>query len=235
MNNLFSDLSSNGLEEQKDTLGGFSLLDSNVYDAKIKVAYAGRSQSGAMNVTVHADVAGREYKETVYITNSDGNNFYYNKQDPHKKMPLPGYSTINDLCQVCTGKSLSQMETENKTLMVYSPELQKEVPTQVPVITELLGKAVKLGIIKEKRFKTQKTDNGYVDTDEVREANVINKVFNAVSGQTAYEIAHDLKEAPLFIDKWLEKNKGIISDRTKGKKPAIAAAPKQEPRKSLFA
>ena len=235
---LFSNMTTNGLEEQRDTLGGFSLLDSNIYPAVIKAAYAGRSQSGAMSVTLHLDIEGKEYKETVYITNKNGENFFIDKSDPKKRRAIPGFSVINDLCLVTLNKSLNQMDTENKVLNIYNPELGKEVATSVPVIMELLNKKAEFAIVKEKRFKTQKTDTGYVETDEIRESNVISKVFNAESHQTAYEIAHDLTEAPLFCDKWLEKNKGVTVDRTKGKNALShnpIPAPAKTERKSLFA
>ncbi len=212
---IFENLTNDSFEEQRDTLGKFSVLESDVYDAVIKVAFAQTAASGAVGVTVIAKVDNDEYRETIYITNRNKENFYYTKGNPPKKMPLMGFTTINDICQITCGKSLSQMETENKMIMLYNADLQKEVPTAVPVLMELVGKPIKLGILKELKYKVQNTDAGYVETDDVRESNVINKVFDPETGRTVYEINHDLKEAPLFIDKWLEKNRGIVIDLTK--------------------
>ena len=235
---LFNNLTTDGMEEQKDILGGFSLLDTNVYPATIKVAYAGKSPSGAMNITLHADIEGKEYRETVYITNKNGENFYVNKNDG-KKNPLAGFTIINDLCQICCGKALNQMDTENKILMVYDNSLQKEVQTSVPVIMDLCEKKVGLAIVKEKRFKAVNDNGTYKETDEIRENNVITKVFDPDTRQTVYEINHHLTQEPLFCDKWVEKNQGQIFDRTKKSRKdsggAKSSAPKTEPRKSLFA
>lgn len=232
---LFSNMTTNGMEEQKDVLGGFSLLDSNIYPATIKIAYAGKSPSGAMNITLHADIEGKEYKETVYITNKNGENFYVSKADG-KKNPLAGFSIINDLCQIACDKPLSQMDTENKTLMIYNNDLQKEIPTSVPCIMELAGKKVNFAIVKEKRFKVVNDNGSFRETDETRESNVITKVFDPVSHQTVYEIKHGLTEEPLFCDKWLEKNKGQVVDRTrKGGKAPVKPEPQKTERKSLFA
>lgn len=234
---IFSNLTNNGLEEQKDTLGGFTLLDSDIYPAKIKVAYAGRSASGAMNVTIHADIDGKEYRETIYITNKDGINFY---EKDGKKIPLAGFAVVNDICQLAAGKPLSQMDTEDKMLMIYSTELQKEVATKVPVLMDLLDTRVDLGIVKEKRFKAVKDSNGnYVDSDETRESNVINKAFHPETHQTVYEIAHNLNDSPLFYDKWLNKNKGQVMDRTRkggrtGSNMVSPSVPQRTERKSLF-
>lgn len=232
---LFSNMTTNGLEEQKDVLGGFSLLDTNIYPAVIKVAYAGKSQSGAMSITLHAEIEGKEYRETVYITNKNGENFYVNKTDG-KKNPLAGFSIINDICQIALNKPLNQVDTEDKILMIYNNELGKEIATKVPCIMELKDKKVDLAIVKEKRFKMVNDNGNFHETDETREANVITKVFDPDSHQTVYEIKHGLTEEPLFCDKWLEKNRGQVIDRTRkgrAEKPT-ATAPKQE-RKSLFA
>ena len=231
---LFTSMTTEGMEEQRDTLGGFSLLESGIYPATIRVAYAGRSQSGAMNITLLADIEGKEYRETVYITNRNGENFFSDKNDGKKK-PLPGFTIINDLCQIACDKPLNVIEPETKTLKVYSPELQKEVPTQVPVIMDLLNKKVNLAIVKEKRFKMQNSDKGYVETDEIRESNAIQKVFDFDTKQTVYEIKHGVSETPLFYDKWKEKNDGVVVDKTrKGHSQQTPSVPQKTERKSLF-
>lgn len=234
---LFSNLTDNGLEASQDKLGGFQLLESGVYPAKIKAAYAGSSQSGAMNITVIADINSYEYRETIYITNKEGKNYYTTDKAPDKKQPLPGFTTINDLCLLACGKPLSEMETEDKVLNVYSAEAGKEVPTQVPVLMDLLNKEIVLGIIKEKRYKSVLKDGSYVDSDEIREQNVINKVFHAESHFTVNEILNK-KDSPEFYEKWSAKNTGVTADRTKGKKPAVSGSSAKPsataPRKSLF-
>ena len=119
--------------------------------------------------------------------------------------------------------------------MLYNNELGKEAPTKVPCLMELQDKRIDLAIIKEKRFKAVNDNGSYKETDEVRETNVITKAFDPNSHQTVYEIKHNLTEEPLFCDKWLEKNKGLVIDRTrKGRAEKPVKAPQQE-RKSLFA
>lgn len=215
---LFKNLTTDGLEEQEDKLGGgFEAVASDAYDAIIKNAYAGESQGGAKNVTVIADLNGTEFRETIYITNRNGENFYLSKDDKKNKIPLPGFTTIDDICLLTTGEPLSEQEAEPKMVKVYNPEEKKELPTEVPVLTALLGKPVKLGILREIEFKQKKGDDGnYHDTDETRTSNTINKVFHHETGRTVNEYRHEVED-PEFLTAWIEKNKGKDRDKTKGK------------------
>ena len=71
---MFSNMTTEGMEESKDTLGGYQPLDSDIYLAKIKTAYITISKNNAMAVNFVADIEGREYREQLWITNSKGEN-----------------------------------------------------------------------------------------------------------------------------------------------------------------
>ena len=87
--NIFGNMSRDGLEESRDVLGGGFILPTNVYDGIIKLAYAGKAQSSnAQSVTVHVDIDGKEYRETIWITNRDGQNSYPDKKDAKPAIPL---------------------------------------------------------------------------------------------------------------------------------------------------
>lgn len=211
----FSGLSSNDLEESQDRLGGFTVYDTDAYDAKVKVAYASKAASGARALNVIFDLKGNEYRETLWVTNKKGENWYPNPNDKTKKLPLPGFTIAEDLCLVTCEKTLEQMATEEKVVNVYDPEQKKELPKSVPVLVELLGKDVSLGIIKQIVNKQKKNDNNeYVDTDEVREENVIDKIFHYPSGTTVPE-ARAKVSPPTFKDAWVKRNQGVARDRTK--------------------
>lgn len=231
---LFAELDTNGVERSEDTLGGgFNLLDSDIYEAKIKAAYGGASQGGALNVTVVCDIKGQEYSETIYIT---GRNKLPYSEKSGKRRFIPGYNIVNSICKIATGKGLTELDSEDKTLLVYNPLEKKRKPTEVPVLTELSGKTICLGIVKELRNKAVLNAQGlYEDTAETREDNRINAVFDADTHRTLNEI-EDNKEA-VFWDKWLEKNKGITVDRRTQKEsitPTPAKPAEQKPRTSLF-
>lgn len=232
---LFAELDTNGVERSEDTLsGGFNLLDSDIYEAKIKAAYGGASQAGALNVTVVCDIKGQEYSETIYITRRDKLPYF---EKNGKRRFLPGYNIVNSICKITTGKSLTELDSEDKTLLIFDSNEKKRKPTEVPVLTELSGKTVCLGIVKELRNKAVQDAHGiYRDTEETREDNRINAVFDVDTHRTLNEI-EDNKEA-IFWDKWLEKNKGITVDRRTLKEGVTSTTPtkpvEQKVRTSLF-
>jgi hypothetical protein len=214
MMSLFGNLKTEGLEEAQDRLGGFQLFDTDAYEATITLAYAGQSSGGAMNVTLVADIDGREYKETVYVTNKKGENFFLNQQDPTKKVPLPGFTTIDDLCLVTTDAPLSAQTTEEKVVKVYDPDLRAEAPKSVQVLTSLLGKQVYLGITRSLVNKQEKDSNGeYQPVADTREENTIEKIFHYPTKATVVEAKNGAD--PAFFDKWLAKNRGVTRDRRK--------------------
>lgn len=243
MTKMFSGLSDEGLEETTDRIGGFQAKESGLYTGPIKAAYAGEAQSGAKNVTVVLDLDGSDYEETIYYTNKKGENFFLNKQDKTKKVPLPGYTTINDMCLVTTGEPLSEQETEEKTMNIYDYDAKKELPTSVQMITGLIGEVVTVGIVKTLENKAKKNGNGeYVDTAETREVNNIDKVFHTESSMTVVE-ARDGAEEAAFMEAWNDRNSGQTRDKRtiKDGEGGTDGAPKsggstgdKAPKKSLF-
>ena len=221
MTNIFGNLSNDGLEEATDRLGGFSRIESDAYLGQVKMAYAGQSAGGARSITLifgHGEGFKDEYRETVYITNKKGENFYLDTDK--KKQPLAGFTIIDDLCQVTSGKPLAQQATEEKVVNVYDSEAKKELPKSVQVLTEILGIEVSLGVIKQLVTQQEKNSAGvYVDSDKTREENVIDKVFHHPSNMTVVEAKKGATSAT-FYGSWVEKNKGKVRDKTGGKKGA---------------
>lgn len=214
MNALFGTLTNDGLEESQDRLGGFNKFESGAYSGTIKAAYAGKSTGGAQSVTVILETASGEYREAFWITNKKGENFFRNKDDNTKKVPLPGFTIVNDICLVTTNKELAQQATEEKVMNIYDYDAKKEVPTSVPMIVELLGKQVTFGILKELKNKQVKnaSTGEYEDTAESREENVVDKIFHVPSNLTVVE-ARQGSQTPNFYGSWVEKNKGQTRDR----------------------
>lgn len=238
---LFSDMTTEGMEQSQDRLGGYQPLESGIYQATIKNFYAGESKNGAMSLTLIAEVGDKEYRETIYITNKNKENFFINKKSG-KKSPLPGFIVVNDICLIVTGKELHELETEEKVVKIYDYDAKEEVPKSVPVITEALDKPVALGIIKQIVNKNEKVGDKYVPTAESREENLIDKVFHPEYKLTVAE-ARDGKEKPDFWDAWLKRNEGVTRDRRELKDgesggkvatPPKAGALASKPRKSLF-
>lgn len=220
------------VQEDKDFVGGgFTVPESGLYDATIKYAYLSQAQSGAGAVNFEFDMNGITHRETMYVTNRNGQNFYVDKKDGSKKY-LPAYLNADAIALFAAGKPLSELKEQPKVINLYNFDQKKEVPTEVPMLTELLGKKVKLGLVKEKSFKQTKDASGnYVNTDEVRESVTINKVFSAKDGRTVNEVRAG-NETAEFITKWVEKWEGKVNDKTTkstGTKPVTPAgtAPKK--------
>ncbi|MFP3556405.1 hypothetical protein SB861_37680 [Paraburkholderia sp. SIMBA_049] len=252
---LFGNLKSDGLEESQDRLGGnFGAVETDIYSGIIKALYAGQSTQGARNVTLIADFGGREFRETIYITNRAGENWYPAKdkegKPTGKKAPLPGFTMVDDICLIATGKPLAEQEAEDKVVKVYDPEAGKELPKSVPMIVEAIGKPISLAIQKVLENKSTKEGDVYVPTAETREVNSIEKAFDTDTKMTVNE-AKAGAETPAFWDAWLQKNKGKTRDKRtlkEGEAGAAGAPPKARsagsatppaanqaaPRKSLF-
>lgn len=239
---LFSNMSTDGLEQAQDRVGGFQPHESDIYTGLIKSAYAGESRNGAMSVTLNVDIGSQEYRETIYITNRQKQNYFLNKQDPSKKVPLPGFTTIDDICLIVTGSPLSEQETEEKVVKVYDVESKGEINKSVPMLTGLLNKQISLAVIKQKVNKVEKQGNEYIDTPESRFENRIEKVFHPELHVTVVEAKNDEKEAK-FWDTWLSKNQGQTKDKrrikdgqggTAGAPPKPSDTANSNPRKSLF-
>ena len=145
---IFGNLTNEGLEETTDRLGGFQIRATDIYPATIKAAYAGQSVGGARNVTIVVELPDGEYSETIYVTNKKGENWFLNQNDKSKKVPLPGFTTIDDICLVTTGKSLAEQDSEEKVVKIYDFNERKELPKAVPMLVDLIGQTLFLGIVQ---------------------------------------------------------------------------------------
>jgi len=224
---------SEDVEKAKDTLGGGGVLDTDIYLSTLKTVYFSESKGGAMSATVIAELEdGSEFKTTQWILSGDakGNLPYYERNG--KKYPLPGYSVIDDLCELTLGMSVSEAETEEKSVKIYDFELQKEVPTEVDCLADIKGHTILFAVQKQLEDKNEKAENGsYVPTGEYRETNEIAKVFNE-DGATFNEVQD--KTSAVFGEKWLAKNKGKVRDRT-SKQQGTAGTPQSSAKKGMFA
>ena len=244
---MFGNLTTDGLQESQDRLGGISVFNTDIYIGTIKALYAGVSSGGATSVTLIADLNGKEYTETMYVTNKDGKNWFANKQDPTKKVPLPGFTVVDDICLIATGEPLAVQETEEKVIKVWDSEAKKEMPKSVPMIIGALGKPIALGIQKSLANKQKKEGTEYVPIAETREENHIDKIYHPELKLTVAE-ARAGQDVAQFWDAWLLKNKDQVRDKrtikdgeagnsgAPSKAPSKPGTPAGQPeRKSLFA
>jgi len=212
--------------EEADKLGGGSFTwDTGAYDVIIDSAYMDESQGGAHNINFTFKTAdGKSLSETIYVTSGKAKgqlNYYVDKQGA--KQYLPGFTICDHISLCATGKALAELEPEDKIVEVYNPELKKKAPTSKPVLMELIGKPVTLGIVKVKEFKNVKDASGnYVPGSDIKEFNEVAKAFNTDSKQTVVEAKAG--EEAAFFEKWCKQNTSdYVKDKTKGKTPTAGA------------
>ena len=243
---LLSTLTSDAsIANEKDSVGGGGVLDSGLYPATVTLAYAQKSEGGALGLVLQAKTnQGRDIRQTLWMTSgtAKGCKNYYEKDGV--KNYLPGYVAANALALLTTGKEISELDTETKVVNVYNKDAQAEVPTKVEAIVDLMGQEILIGVIKQTVDKTQKTDAGtYVPTGETRDENEIDKFFRASDRKTTAEIRAQAEEAA-FADVWEKKWAGVTKDRA-SKGAGVAGVPKlgaaanaganKKPTTSLFA
>lgn len=237
---LFDKLTTEGMTIEKDSIGGGSrYFESGIYEAVLNAVYTLPPSEGsnAMGIVVEATMDGRKYRETFYVTNRKGENFYTNSSG--NKVPLPGFVIINDLCLCTTGKPLAQQETENRVFEMYSRAEMANVATSVPTLVDLLNQKVWLGVVKQevnKRARNQAT-GAYEPINEKVTENVVDKVFHYETKMTTSEATDGKAEAKFFED-WKKANDGRTRNRfkeVKGSSAGTAKAPASAPAKSLFA
>lgn len=208
---MFSGITTEGLEKTEDRLGGFKVWPTNVYDAKIKMIYGTTSAGGAKGVVIHLDINGEEYRETVWFTNKQGQN--YSEKDG-KKTSLPGFITLNEMAALSTGFGIEGQTFEEKQVMIWDRDAGKELPKAAEVITSMLDKPITVAIQQNLEDKSVKQGNEYIPTGETRDTNTIDKCFHTETRRTYNEVVENIDAD--FLNRWLERNEGKVRNRAKG-------------------
>lgn len=218
------------IKEETNNLGGYAPLETDLYDFNVDLAFITMSQAKAMAVNVHMSTDdGKNLRQQFWVTSNENKgckNFYIHPKTGDKHY-LPGFNQANALCLLTLGKVISKCATETKVINLYDPKEMKEVPTKVEMLTELLGKKITAGVIKQtvdKRAKDAKTGE-YQPTGETRDENEVDKFFRVKDGMTVPEIRAKETKA-VFKDQWLEKWQGQVKDKTTKVNGVAKGAPK---------
>ena len=232
------------INEESDRLGGFTPLESEVYPLTIKLAFVHVAASKARALAVHFETDdGKELRQQFWMTSGEAKgckNYYINQKG--EKFYLPGFNQANGLCLLTVGKEISKLETEPKVVNLYDPAQGKEAPTKVDMVTDLLGKKILGGVIKQINDKVTKDSNTgkYEPTGETKLENEVDKFFRNRDSMTVAEIKARQTD-PDFINQWKEKWVGQTRDKSSGASGVKSGAPapkretgKQAPQTSLF-
>ena len=217
MNLLAGLTTDNTIADASEAVSTGSVLTSNVYDFNVDLAYISKSTGGAIAINLHLSANGQTLRQTVYASSGDakGNkNFYTDKNG--KKQYLPGFNVANNLALLTAGKPLSELVPEQKVANLYDYDAGKELPTKIAALTEIMGKPVSAGIIKQTVDKKAKTDSGeYEATGETRDENEIDRLFRTSDGLTVTEIKAAATD-PAIKTAWLKKNFEVTKMKAKG-------------------
>lgn len=206
LNNLIKQQSKSTLEtldtaQNTVSTGGF-ILESDVYEMKIKDAYTIMSKHGAIGIRLilgYGDNFDEEYREDVYISNKD-KQFTYLDKKTNKEKPLPGYSLINDICGVTVDANLATVSenTVEQMKKVYNFESKSEVNESHDTLVDLIDQILLVGITKAEETKKEFGSDGKLyATDKTRMVNHIHTVFTSDTKNTLYELDHaEGDEAP---------------------------------------
>lgn len=213
------------IQSEKDVLGGFSVLESGLYPLTIKLAFLTIAESGAMALNIHSETEdGQTFRTQQWMTSGTakgGHNYYVDNKGV--KQYLPGFNVANAISRLTTGKDIAQLVPEEKVVNLYNKTLGAEAPTPVQMYTELNGTTFVAGIIKQTVNKNVKDSAGkYVPTNETRDENELDKVFQAETKLTTAELdAGDT--VGTFCNSWSDKNTGVTRNKVKEAKNAPKA------------
>jgi len=231
LKNLKTDASIQG---EQDRIGGGGAIESNVYDLTIDMAYItvseektdgdGKVTGGAMAVTIiYKQENGKEITDTQYVTGGadKGKKNTYLDKDKNEQY-LPGFLIMDAVAMLTLGKSISDLETEDKLVEVYDFQAKAKVAKKLPVITELIGKKLVAGILRVVANKKVKQQNGsYAVTNDKSTFNEVSKIFCArddFKHMTVAEIRAkkaDPSVTAKFYDEWKNNYAGKDKDTFK--------------------
>ncbi len=202
---MFATLEKNdtSIKEVKDSIGFAKVDKTGFYEMTIEKAYAGMSSGGAFSVTIQfKSDEGAKLTVTEYITSGTkkGCKNYYVDRNGNKQY-LPGYNKIKSL-DALLGFERDYPATDKGTIMLWDYDLKKEIPKEMELIKEWVGKKIGCLITIGMEDKNVKNSAGdYVPSPEVKNTTEIGHFIDLATDKTRNEVvaAVDAK----FKDKWL--------------------------------
>jgi len=197
--------------QDADTLpsdGGSKILPSGLYPMTVVLAYMQPSQTGAMGLHVHLKHGNpnNTLRQTFWLTSgtAKGQRNYFVDQQGIKRL-LPGMKMAEALSKITTDKSISELETEEKTVRLYDYTAKAEVPTQVNALMDMIGKKVLVGVLDIVENRRVNQNGQWVNSNERRQYNEVHTLFHP-TGHTVTE--NDAKAEAKFHETWRAKFEG---------------------------
>lgn len=193
---------------QADTIRtGKYTLDSNIYDAVIKMAFmedsnSSRARGVKLDLAVNVDGKTRNHTETIWIAGRDGK---FAKPDGS---PTYGMEQFDTLTKLTVGTGVELLE-----VTVCKIEVKKgEALQDREVFRSLVGQKVKIGLKETRKNRQVKVNDKWVDSADESLSNNVDKFFDT-EGLTLSERISGKDNG--FIETWKEAFAGKLDDRYK--------------------
>lgn len=177
-----------------------------LYKAMVDMAYLGKSSGGATTLNMHFKLAdGSVVRNVLYVTTTPDKGGKPYRTVNGKKYILPDMRMANQIAKITADTQLGAMSTETRTVKLYDFDAREERPTQVPALTEMIGKGILVGFVLKRENKSRPDGSGgWTKTSKVKETNVVSAVFYP-DGYSTVERTAGAKEAKA-VEKWKEDN-----------------------------
>lgn len=224
----FGKIKSKKFKAEKARVGGGGFA-TGVLKATVTSNKLINADSGAIGLNVEIkDQTGYTHRLTEYFVSgkSKGNKTYYTDQSGNSK-PLIGFTMINNLCIVTTGKGILENEKQFKKKVgkVWNKKKQKEVTGKITTLPKMTGKKIHIAVQTVVVDIPKKKNGRMVFNKQGRakpsgEFRTTSKIVDFLDSKqrSAFEIENKFKKpdfAPKFHKKWSKQKDPI--DLTEGK------------------
>lgn len=222
MSNPFG-YSSNVQLPTKDIVGGYTLPESDIYDATIKQVYIKKTDSGAVGFHINATVKDVERKFVLYpaIAKKDANGVPLRNPDNSIQVTntrvtregtevyLDAFLIADSLARIVFGKPLAHLSTDVMYIEEKDKQTKQPVQVQVAGYKDFAGKEVKLVLqrsVKNKQAKNERTGKWENTNEKTQEIELV-KILRKDDMLTINEIDAGATAAA-YAEEWLKTWKG---------------------------
>lgn len=215
--------SSNVQLPTKDIVGGYTLPESDIYDATIKQVYIKKTESGAVGFHISAVIKDVERKFVLYpaIAKKDANGVPLRNPDNSIQVTntrvtregtevyLDAFLIADSLARIVFGKPLAHLSTDVMYIEEKDKQTKQPVQVQVAGYKDFAGKEVKIVLqraVKNKQAKNERTGKWENTNEKTQEIELV-KVLRKDDMLTINEIDAGATAAT-YANEWLKTWKG---------------------------
>lgn len=169
--------------------GGFDVL-TGLYTAQITAAYIYKldGQAGRAEFEFKLKETGQKFSQGFNVTDEKGNHIYVDKEGAQKF--VAGFLMVDSIAYLaCKGASIGSLPTRDTVVAKRNYDTKQDEQLNVQELTDLIGKEVCLGILKQAGFKRVKNAQGAWEESktETTVRSIIHTPFHSVKHFTYAE------------------------------------------------